>query len=416
MTSLPVTGDLLRRLAESARALAAADCVTIALIEFEKGRAGQGGAQGAAPLGRVLRVAASEGAPAREIGTRLALENSLAGEAVRDGRAAVANDISHTRRMSPALRDGNLQLGFRSCAAVPLLHRERCLGVLFAHYRRARAATPRRIRLLEAFATSAALAIANAQHQARLEVLLRVARRLAIEAVPERVLAAAVREAVEVIGGETGAVWRWDPEAEVLRLVATSVPGIASEATCEVGKGAVGRAVELRRPVAINDYARSAWFLAAWRAAGAQAVMAAPLMHEGRILGAFAVDTYNPHKRFEQEDLSLLELVAGMVSSILVGLERSQLASATLTARELAHLLNNDLAVPLIVLSELDERPYGLPLEAGMVREAVMALQSASQRIHQLQTIARFTTKETPVGPSLDLQRSAGPPAADAGP
>ena len=44
-----------------------------------------------------------------------------------------------------------------------------------------------------------------------------------------------------------------------------------------------------------------------------------------------------------------------------------------------------------------------------LVADAAAGLQRIGQQLKQLQRLARFQTRETPVGPALDLDRSTGP-------
>jgi len=100
-------------------------------------------------------------------------------------------------------------------------------------------------------------------------------------------------------------------------------------------------------------------------------------------------------------------MLAGVAAAALVGLERAQLVAVTLAARELAHVLNNDLALPVGALELLKEDPALLPHLRQIVEEAGTGLASAAGHVRRLQQVVRIQTKETPVGPALDLERSA---------
>ena len=80
-----------------------------------------------------------------------------------------------------------------------------------------------------------------------------------------------------------------------------------------------------------------------------------PLLHEGRLVGCLSVRPNRGGAVFTDEDVEGLELLAGIAAAAEVGLERAQLVAVTLAARELAHLLNNDLAVPVGALELLRE-------------------------------------------------------------
>jgi PAS domain S-box-containing protein len=83
-----------------------------------------------------------------------------------------------------------------------------------------------------------------------------------------------------------------------------------------------------------------------------------------------------------------------------------RLEGVTLAARDLAHILNNDLSIGVAALDLLQQRGR-LQLDlAELVRDAAEALQHAAQHVEKLQRVVRIETRETPVGPALDLERS----------
>src|SRR5207248_10575726 len=84
----------------------------------------------------------------------------------------------------------------------------------------------------------------------------------------------------------------------------------------------------------------------------------------------------------------------------------ARLEGVTLAARELAHLLNNNLALAVGAL-ELIQYRVALPDDLrGLVVDASATLDVAVSHIRQFQQVVRVETKETPGGPSLDLERS----------
>ena len=84
------------------------------------------------------------------------------------------------------------------------------------------------------------------------------------------------------------------------------------------------------------------------------------------------------------------------------------LAGVRLAAREMGHLLNNDLA-PAVAQLELLRRRGDLPPQLRPILDDVAAgLDAAVRHVAIFQRVRRVATKETPVGPALDLERSAG--------
>jgi PAS domain S-box-containing protein len=87
--------------------------------------------------------------------------------------------------------------------------------------------------------------------------------------------------------------------------------------------------------------------------------------------------------------------------------ERSRLEGALLAAREFAHLLQNDLTEPVFLVDVLREDEPDLPPSVTQSLAAIAAgLDAAARHVEQFQQVLRVAIKDTPVGPSLDLDRS----------
>src|SRR6202011_4742665 len=103
----------------------------------------------------------------------------------------------------------------------------------------------------------------------------------------------------------------------------------------EVGARVSGRAIEKRKTIILNDYQAERGTETPAGKTGVRAAVAVPLLHEGRLLGALSVNTYDPGRQFNDEDAEVLELLAGLASAVLANLERTQeLAEANLELRQ----------------------------------------------------------------------------------
>jgi GAF domain-containing protein len=236
--------------------------------------------------------------------------------------------------------------------------------------------------------------------------LLNLAREVASQPTSEAILADLLEQAVTLIGAEAGRVYRWDEGRARLIQVRTS-PGVtALHAELKVGEGATGLAAARGGPVIFNDYAHARQALPASIQDGIQAVLSVPIFFAGRLLGALTLFSRVPGARFNFVDAETLELLASVVAAALVGLERAQLLAATMMTRELAHQVNNALALvggTLELLSVQRELPVEL---AAMVRSSHARIDEVVERLCHLQQLTRFETKRTPVGLALDVERS----------
>ncbi|HET7768351.1 MAG TPA: PAS domain S-box protein [Chloroflexota bacterium] len=84
----------------------------------------------------------------------------------------------------------------------------------------------------------------------------------------------------------------------------------------------------------------------------------------------------------------------------------AQLDGIRLAAREIADRVGNALVTPHIVLDVLAEDPRAAEALA-MLPRAKQGLKQAMGYLGKLQRVQRIATRETPVGPALDLDRSS---------
>ena len=86
--------------------------------------------------------------------------------------------------------------------------------------------------------------------------------------------------------------------------------------------------------------------------------------------------------------------------------DEARLEGVKLAAREIAHLLNNDLAVAVGLVDLLQDRLELPPHLMELLHGAAMSLDAAARHVEDLQGVVRVVVKETPAGESLDLERS----------
>jgi GAF domain-containing protein len=179
-----------------------------------------------------------------------------------------------------------------------------------------------------------------------------------------------------------------------------------------LGEGAGGQAAARRESVIVNDYQDAPGTVAAARQAGLRAMISAPLLHEARLLGVVTVASHAPGQQFEQEDATLLELLASLAAAVLVGLERARLEGALLAARTAQHALNNQLALTVGYADLLAADPRLPPKLRDVAGEALSSAQAAAATVEQLQCITRLEEIDQ-AGPGrvLDLARSVQRPS-----
>jgi PAS domain S-box-containing protein len=231
---------------------------------------------------------------------------------------------------------------------------------------------------------------------------VRVAGKIRADASPERLLDDLLEEAVAIVGGDAATVYGWDDGTGGLVVVRNSVRTLGEYVPS--AQGTVGRAADRRAPVIVNDYQHEPGMVTSTLRAGVRAAIAVPLLYEGRLLGALGVVTYSAEKRFATADTEVLELLAAVAASVLVGLERARLEGALLSARTSAHELGNTLA-GLIGQAQLLRRDRRLP-EDMVARTDVIVQKAyeAAAKVVRLQNLkALRETRWGTAGTTIDL-------------
>jgi hypothetical protein len=128
------------------------------------------------------------------------------------------------------------------------------------------------------------------------------------------------------------------------------------------------------------------------------------MMHEQLTAALNAVATL--HRAADGGRLELATAYAALQGANERLAERSRLEGVVLAARELAHVLQNDLTVPVGEVDMLRDEPSLPPLVAQSLATIAAGMDAAARHVEQFQQVLRVTIKDTPVGPSLDLDRS----------
>jgi len=303
-------------------------------------------------------------------------------------------DITTTEAMRDPVWQEVVRLeGIRTLLGVPLVREDRMVGSIMIYRREVRPFSDKQVQLVSTFATQAVIAIENArlfqELQARTRELARSVEQLqALSAVgqavsstldPETVLATIVSRADLLAGADGGAIYEYNEATGALELRATqrlakTLVTVARQSPIPLGEGAVGRAAATRQPVEIADIeapgAYESRLQDAMVESGIRAVLAVPLLREGRILGGLVVVRRTPG-RFAPEVVDLLRTL-GAQSAIAIQNARlfreleaksRELEAASRHKSEFLANMSHELRTPLnaiIGFSEvLGERMFG---------------------------------------------------------
>jgi signal transduction histidine kinase/putative methionine-R-sulfoxide reductase with GAF domain len=314
-------------------------------------------------------------------------------EAVLTRRVHHVVDVETDPACSPEFRRHAAARGVRSFVAVPMLRGSEALGVIAVSRAQPGGFSPAEIALLQTFADQAVIAVENArlltELQARTAELTRSVGQLTAlgevgQAVSssldlETVLTTVVARAVQLSGLDGGVIFEYDEAAEAFApRAATEQAGALAEAqrTAHIrkGEGAVGRTAVTLEPAQVADITVPGAYEGRLRAtlieAGVRAVLAVPMVREGRLLGCLAV-TRNAPGEFLPATIELLRTF-GTQSALAIQNARlfreiadksRQLEAASRHKSEFLANMSHELRTPLnavIGFSEvLTERMFG---------------------------------------------------------
>jgi GAF domain-containing protein/anti-sigma regulatory factor (Ser/Thr protein kinase) len=232
----------------------------------------------------------------------------------------------------PLVREAGRLLGFRSTVSVPMLREGEAIGSINVARREPGRFSDAEVALLKTFADQAVIAIENVrlfkELEARTAALTRsveqltalgeVGRAVSSTLDLETVLTTIVSRAVQLSGLDGGVVFEYDEGAEeFVQRVATETGEALAEArrTTRVrkGEGVLGRTAITLEPVQVPDITVPGAYEGRLREtlieSGVRAILAVPMVREGRLIGCLGV-TRNRPGAFTAETIELLRTFA----------------------------------------------------------------------------------------------------------
>jgi PAS domain S-box-containing protein len=324
---------------------------------------------------RELVIAASYHMETNAVGARMALGEGAMGRVAETHQPLIIPHYQEWEGRSAKYGQTSVQ----SVMAAPLLIGSRLVGTIASvHSHPGRRFGEADLRLLTMFAPQAAVAIENArlytternradEQEALRATMADLAGRLDLATV----LRAVLERAVRLLGVSHGELAIYHADAEELEVVASHNVGQrdTTGTRMKVGEGAMGHAARTREPILIADYR-------AWSGRSAQyadlavefhAVMVAPLLIGGHLVGAIAFMDKDPARQFGVDDLRLLNLFAPQAA---IAIENARLFTAAQHQRQYFQELVENNPVAIVTLDERHnvvacnpafERLYGYP-------------------------------------------------------
>jgi len=341
--------------------------------------------------GDTLRLVAHHGPiPSAAV---LPVRGTVGGRCVLERAAVHVLDLQSEVEAFPEASAWARQLGFRTILTVPLLREGQTIGVLQLRRTEVAVFTEQQVRLLQTFADQAVIAIENVRLFQELEArtaaltssvdqltaLGEVGRAVSSTLDLETVLTTIVSRAVQLSGLDGGVIFEYDePTQAFVQRAAIEQAVILAEArrTTPIlkGEGVVGRTAVTLQPEQVPDITAPGAYEGRLRetliASGVRAVLAVPMVREGRLIGCLAV-TRNAPGDFPPEMIDLLRTFATQSSLAIqnarlfleIADKSRQLEVASQHKSEFLANMSHELRTPLnaiIGFSEvLSERMFG---------------------------------------------------------
>jgi signal transduction histidine kinase/DNA-binding response OmpR family regulator len=288
------------------------------------------------PVGPHLVFVAAYGDAEQKLrGITVPLQGSIAGEVFRSGKAAVITDVvTDPRVYRVPKRQGVQQYG--SLLAVPLILGEQILGVMEAIHTAEQQFSDDDLKILEAAASWAAIAIGNArQHhdlQRRLQenqAIAAITRTLNDTLELEQILQLIADSAQQLIPNADYAVLHLlDAEQQVLSAAAVSGrlpnrhPGaVTGGLSMRSGDGIAGQTLAQNRPINVADIQAFPDYIPSKTASGARSLLVAPISRQELRFGTLSV-AGEPVGAFNEDDERLLQILGMNAAS---AIERAHL-------------------------------------------------------------------------------------------
>lgn len=259
---------------------------------------------------------------------RETMERGLAGWVIQNRKGVYVPDTSRDERwlMRP---DDTDRFGSKSAICVPLLAREKLVGVMTLVHTKPNSFSNEQLDLVQAIADQAGIAVLNArlytesQRQALIMTALAegaaaMNASLRMDDVFQRVLI----QTMQALQVETVALGMVEGDCIVFRAAAGHNSGNILGKTVELGMGIIGTVTREGRGVVIPDVSKEKNFSEADRLGGVEmrAAVIAPIQSQGRVLGV--IEAINPVSRtFDPDALLVMTGIGGLAGTTIQNAE-----------------------------------------------------------------------------------------------
>ncbi len=310
------------------------------------------------------------------------MERGLAGWVIRNRRGVLILDTSKDERWLMRPDDAVDQSGAKSAMCVPLLAREKLVGVLTLVHPRPNAFSDEQFDLMQAIADQAGVAVLNArlytesQRQARVMTALAegasaMNTSLRIDDVHQRILI----QTMQALQVETATIGMIEGDQLVYRAAAGQNAGNIIGRKVALGDGIVSTAAREGRGMVVSDISQEKNYGEADRFAGIEmrAIVVAPIQSPTGVIGI--IEAINPiAKSFDPDALLVMTGIGGLAGTTI---QNAALFEKLQAAHQRYRELFEDSIDPMLITDW-----EGRILEAN--RQAMLLSGYSSEQLHTL--------------------------------
>jgi diguanylate cyclase (GGDEF)-like protein/PAS domain S-box-containing protein len=264
---------------------------------------------------------------------------------------------------APAAYEGfKIMPHIASWMGVPLIFRERIIGMITVDSSEPYFFTLDHARLASAFADQVAIAIENArlftaeQNRVRhLDALRATGADISAELEISRLLETILKRAIALLGATGGELGLHNQSSNTLEIVASINMGISHQVKyIEMGEGAMGLVAETLQPQIIDNYPKWEGRSNQYKGVPWKCAMVAPLMVHGRLVGTIGIVDEKPDRHFGTDDLGLLTMFAQQAAIAVENARLYQDARMAAERRSVLHRVSQE----VVTASDDPEKIY----------------------------------------------------------
>jgi diguanylate cyclase (GGDEF)-like protein len=213
---------------------------------------------------------------------------------------------------------------FQSELDVPIIFREKVLGVLNTQSTLPNAYGAPDLHTLKVLATQIGVALYNAHIRTQLELVQEIGLQLAIIVKSQELFPWIVEQIQQRLHHDSCAILRVDGDHLVLEACTGGYTPDLVGLEVPFGRGITGRCAVERRVINVGDVRSDPGYIASC-IAGARSEIAAPILFEGQLLGVLTIES-SAQDAFDRDDVRLLSTLSAQVA---VGLHQAHMFAET---------------------------------------------------------------------------------------